>query len=353
MKFDFDDILLVPETISSINSRKEVNPFDENGMLPIFTAPMDTVVNEENCGVFIDNKIYTVLPRGTRTEVASTNDKKWLAYGLDEFADTFLRTSDAHYINEPMYVLIDVANGHMEQVHTYAAQAKKKFGSRLVLMVGNIANPKTFSQFEAIGVDYVRCGIGGGSGCLTSVQTGVGYPMGSLIDECYQISATKSNPPLIVADGGFKKYSDVIKALALGADYVMLGSILNKALESCGETYEHRDYYKVEKGGLPGMRVLEMNDRIIASFKSGTTFYKKYRGMSTKEVQRAWRKDELKTSEGIVKYNKVQYTLSTWAQNMEDYLRSAMSYTGSRTLEEFKASRFELITQNAFNRFNK
>ena len=352
MKFDFDDILLVPETISSINSRKEVNPFDENGMLPIFTAPMDTVVNEENWQKFKENKIYSVLPRGANEPKYSVNKNLWFSYGLHDFYRLFLgEDSLLHTNGTKCYALLDVANGHMEQVHTYAAQAKQKFGDDLVLMVGNIANPKTFSQFEAIGVDYVRCGIGGGSGCLTSVQTGVGYPMGSLIFECHELrTSTKTK---IVADGGFSKFADINKALALGADYVMLGGVLNKALESCGETYEHRDYYKVEKGGLPGMRVLEMNDRITAAFKSGTTFYKKYRGMSTKEVQKAWGKDELKTSEGIVKYNKVQYTLSTWAQNMEDYLRSAMSYTGSSTLEEFKASRFELITQNAFNRFNK
>ena len=81
--------------------------------------------------------------------------------------------------------------------------------------------------------------------------------------------------------------------------------------------------------------------------------YKKYRGMSTKDVQKDWGKEDLKTSEGIVKINKVEYTLSRWSENFEDYLRSAMSYCNSRTLEDFKGSRYELITQNSFNRFNK
>ena len=75
--------------------------------------------------------------------------------------------------------------------------------------------------------------------------------------------------------------------------------------------------------------------------------------MSTKEVQKSWGKTYLKTSEGIVKTNKINYSLSQWTENFESYLKSAMSYTDSMTLEEFKKSDYIFITQNALNRFNK
>ena len=75
--------------------------------------------------------------------------------------------------------------------------------------------------------------------------------------------------------------------------------------------------------------------------------------MSTKEVQKKWGRDDLKTSEGIVKVNPVEYTISQWTENFIDYLKSAMSYTNSRTLEEFRDSEFVFITENALNRFNK
>ena len=75
--------------------------------------------------------------------------------------------------------------------------------------------------------------------------------------------------------------------------------------------------------------------------------------MSTKEVQKKWGKDKLITSEGISKYNKVEYTLDKWIENLVDYLKSAMSYTDSKTLEEFKETEYVFITENALKRYNK
>jgi IMP dehydrogenase/GMP reductase len=124
----------------------------------------------------------------------------------------------------------------------------------------------------------------------------------------------------------------------------MLGGVLNKTLESCSETKlfklipisEKQSKYIWEK--FPKMRKY---------------FYKNFRGMSTKEVQKKWGKTKLTTSEGISKYNKVEYTLDGWTENFKDYLKSAMSYTNSRNLEEFKETEFVLITQNALNRYHK
>jgi IMP dehydrogenase / GMP reductase domain len=166
-------------------------------------------------------------------------------------------------------------------------------------------------------------GIGNGGGCLTTQQTGVGYPMASLIEACFSRSMELSTPAKIVADGGFKKYADVIKALALGADYVMIGSMFNKALESAGENYiqgEHtssiryEDYAKSfkEQWATPGVPVPTLQDAMAIGI-----LYKKFRGMSTKEVQKSLGNDVLKTSEGVVKYQKVEYTLKGWSDNFE------------------------------------
>lgn len=351
MKFDFDDILLTPSVISTINSRKEINPYDEHGMLPIMTAPMDTVVSAENFYTFIDNKIYGIYHRG----IKNISYSSWRAVGLEEFKHDFI-TNDVFELfpmaGDKAFALIDVANGHMLQLVELVEEAKNKYGDKLVLMVGNIANPKTFGVLSRVGADYIRVGIGGGQGCLTSVQCGIGYPMASLIKECADLKFSEKLQSKIVADGGFKKFSDINKALALGADYVMLGSMLNKCLESSGDLYKD---YKLH--GITKMKSYFEEDelgkkRYINEIKTGVLF-KSYRGMSTKEVQKDWGKTELKTAEGISRYNTVEYTLSGFVENLEDYLRSAMSYTSSATLEDFRESLFTQITPASFNRFNK
>lgn len=199
-------------------------------------------------------------------------------------------------------------------------------------------------------------------GCLTTQQTGIGYPMGSLIKETKAIAKNLMNPAKIVADGGFKKYSDIIKALALGADFVMLGSIFNKALESAGENYvknNDTNEYMSFDNYLTSFDIFDDHfDTSNITPENLMTYngslYKKFRGMSTKEVQKSLGNEVLKTSEGIVKYHKVEYTLNGWTENFEHYLRSAMSYTNSKTLSEFIDDVDIIqITENAFMRYNK
>jgi len=188
--------------------------------------------------------------------------------------------------------------------------------------------------------------------CLTTQQLGIGYPMGSLIKECYDVSQTLDNPSKIVADGGFQKYSDIIKGLALGADYVMLGSILNKSLESCADTYLGNEDHGNWK--TPGEKVNQYNEKISTQFAFGTKFFKLFRGMSTKEAQRSMGKTNIKTSEGIVKLNQVEYTMSGWVDNFDSYLKSAMSYTNKHRLIDFIGGvKFNFISQNSYKRFNK
>lgn len=340
-KFDFKDITIVPETLSSISTRKRIDILNKDRKLPLMVSPMDTVVNDFNCNLFLKHNFEVCLPRG----VFYHEGKAFSSVSLDDFERILEWFQDDHFDKESINLLVDIANGHMEKLYKLTEKfVKHRKNSNQKLIVGNIANPNTYRKFAELGVDYIRVGIGGGSGCLTSANTGVHYPMASLIKECYEIKKSNNYETKIIADGGFRNYDDIIKALALGADYVMLGGVLNKTLESCSETKlfklipisEKQSKYIWEK--FPKMRKY---------------FYKNFRGMSTKEVQKKWGKTKLTTSEGISKYNKVEYTLDGWTENFKDYLKSAMSYTNSRNLEEFKESEFVFITQNSLNRYHK
>ncbi len=330
MKLDFNDILIKPSEISTINSRTDINPFDYNGFLPVITAPMDTVVGEINESIYIDNKVNVCMPR-----YEHTNHDQFISYSLNDVI-TKLNNGD----NLPNKLLIDVANGHMNKVLYYTILIKTTFPG-ITLMVGNVANPKTYTKLSEAGADYIRVGIGNGNGCLTTQQTGVGYPMASLIKNCYQESLTLNNPAKIVADGGMKKYSDIIKALALGADYVMVGSLFSKSIDSCGEYYL-----------TPYIPISRDIAGVLYDYK--LPIYKNFRGMSTKEVQKKWGNKILKTSEGVSRKYKVEYSIESWINNFKSYLTSAMSYSNAKELSDFigKADTIT-ISNNSFNRFKK
>ena len=328
-KFDFNDVLIKPATVSNIDSRQDINPF-QNGFLPLITAPMDTVISEENKLTYSSLNIITCLPRGEK------NYNGFESYSLQEIDEEF----KSRRLHSKGFYLIDIANGHMGKLVAVTKKIKKSL-PKLTLMVGNVASPETYVELSNAGADYIRIGIGNGGGCSTTVHTGVGYPMGSLVSECYAASCTLDKPAKIVADGGMQNYSDIIKALALGADYVMVGSLFNKAIDSCGDNYLWK-HIKVSQS---------IADK---AYKLKIPVYKKFRGMSTKEVQKKWGKIALTTSEGVIRYRKVEYSLQQWVNNFEDYLRSAMSYSNAKKLSEFIGQAQTIkITDNAYNRFKK
>lgn len=354
LKFDFDDILIQPAVQSTINSRKTVSVMDSEGMLPLFTAPMDTVTDLAHRNIFMENHIYPIVPR-TETKHFIVEDclrsNGWIALSLDQFEQLFGNGNPLKDAGK-VQVCIDIANGNMKRLMDLVRKTKEKYSQQIVIMVGNVANPGTFFELSALGADFVRVGVGNGSGCSTSVHTGIGYPLASLIHDINQEKSTRTGPfAKVIADGGIKKYADIIKALALGADFVMCGGLLNKALESAGNTFSANK--KFEGYTVPGDQVDQYSDEVKTAFKMGSVFYKKFRGMSTKEVQ-AHLGNELRSSEGVTRMVQVEYTVEGWIENFIDYLSSAMSYTDSKDLASFIGKPdWNLITQNSLTRFNK
>lgn len=392
IKYGYSDIAIVPTPLSSISSRKECNCFYkeydpeeskekaeevERNWLPLFTAPMDSVIDLNNYKLFKENDIHPIIPRTVdleeRLRISREEENVWIAYSLKEFDEIFnnfdlkkdgdkairFANLDRGKIYKTIYALIDIANGHMKKLYDIVKKAKataKILGWRLVIMIGNIANPESYKYAALAGADYVRLGIGGGGACITSTQTGVNYPMASLVYETYlEKKKIEENSidkdielPKIVADGGARNYADIIKALALGADYVMCGSIFVKMWESAAKIQG------IKESGLDAFS----EDEKRKFLKEGYYLEKEYWGMSTKRSQKLINKDssskELKTSEGTKKLYKVEYTMKQWVENMEAYLKSAMSYVGITSLENFiGVPKTIVISESAKNAINK
>lgn len=372
-KYSYNDIAIMPSVLSDVKHRSECNPFLNDGKLPIFASPMSTVVNKKNFKNFEENNITPILPRcqcntfSERFEYASQG--KWAAFSLSEFEQYFCNENLVIGVT-PYKVLIDIANGHMSYLYELVNKAKWLHGSNIMIMIGNVANPKTYENCYEAGANYIRVSIGSGSGCLSSTQTAIHYGIASLIDEMYKEKALLAINrgidinalPRIVADGGIRGYADVIKALALGADDVMIGGEFAKLIDSAAppflwnkktdEVYELSDKEREtlqEKNGY-FFFTDENNENHISS-----AIYKKFYGMASKEGQIDMNGEKTKTSEGTSKTFKCTISLNKWANNMKDYLKSAMSYLGLFDVKDLNPSntKLYLISNNTKNSINK
>ena len=358
--YSYNDISIIPAEISDIKSRSECNPFYLQNNLPIFASCMSTVVDTDNYKIFKEHNITPIIPRNIdiNKRISLMNNQVWVALSKVEFKNLFIynyKDREAE-IGHKYYICVDIANGHMLDLYKACKQAKEiaeKSNYELVIMTGNIANPKTYrwicenSYYLHNGeyhtcVDYIRLSIGTGSQCTTSSNVGVHYPVASLINECYKIkqdmianwTARKSFPKL-VADGGIRNYSDVIKALALGADYVMVGGLFAAMYESASPlilgTYNNTGYMTYEECDYQYTSEEKKRKDI-----KNRNLYKECYGMSTKKAQELIDPThKKKTAEGKHSMMKVQHTLQQWTENMIDYLKSAMSYCGAKTLRDF------------------
>ena len=353
IKYGYDDINIVPEISSNIEHRFEcyLKPF-------LFAAPMSSVVNLDNIPIFTEQGVTSVIPRNIDINYRKTyinyqdlklkpfcNYQVFIALSLDETYDIFIKM--IRQLTNPVYICIDIANGHMQKLLNTIKKLKELYGEKIVIMSGNIANPETYKLYEEAGCDYIRCGIGGGAGCITASNTGVYYPLFSLLEETYKVKKSINGKCKIIADGGIRNYCDIQKAL-LYADYVMLGSMLNKAIESAGKTTYGKSYFITKRGKkiLNIFRTIfefgkevpkEKYNSVIKRIKSGKLeVWKSFYGMSTKRAQSEMGNKKLKTSEGIEFSQKVEYSLKDFIDNEKSYLRSAMSYTNSKTLDEYK-----------------
>jgi len=225
-------------------------------------------------------------------------------------------------------VIIDTAHGHTKGVVTVLKAVKKSF-PELDVVVGNIATAEAAKYLVAAGADAVKVGIGPGSICTTRVVAGVGFPQFSAVLEVAE--AIKGSGVPVIADGGIRYTGDIPKAIAAGADCVMLGSLLAGTKESPGETiiYEGRKF-------------------------------KSYRGMGSVEAMKQGSKDryfqdvedDIKklVPEGIVGRVPYKGDLDESIHQFIGGLRAGMGYCGSKDIDTLKnTGKFVRITASGIN----
>ena len=220
-------------------------------------------------------------------------------------------------------IVIDTAHGHSSRVLKAVEQVKENFPD-MELVAGNVATADATRALIAAGADAVKIGIGPGSICTTRVVTGAGVPQISAIIEC--VDAAKGSGIPVIADGGVKFSGDIAKAIASGADAVMVGSLFAGTEEAPGE-------------------VILFQGRSFKTYRGMGSIGAMKKGSSDRYAQEGTVGDSKYIPEGIEGRVAYKGTVAEMVTQLVGGLRSGMGYTGCHSIGELqKNARFVRIT---------
>jgi len=305
--FTFDNILIKPKSKSRVKSRAMVDTttafYDIELPMPVLSASMslfDTSDTDSN-DIFwgFAEAMYAagglhVLSRGStlheRLAASQVLPDSGIEFGIAVSYQEF-QVHQATLEDTEAFISIDIANGSI--IEDIDWQGKYP------LILGNFGNPGVLQRRDLKGELIYKFGIGSGSGCTTRLVTGVGAPQGWLIQE-----ATRWHDKPIISDGGVKNVGDFVKAVALGADAVMLGRLFAGAKETPWEPVKIQGrWYKPYRG------MASAEEKKINSYVEGVSGYVPYEDKSVKDIM----------------------------QELSDGLRSAMAYVDALDLPEFQS----------------
>ena len=309
----FDDVLLIPQ-YSDIDSRKSLstsNELDDTTtlQLPVISSPMDTVTEidmvfamDTHGGLGIIHRYNSPAEQAKLVKVAKLKGMTNIGAAIGVTGD-YLERAQALVEEGANVLCVDVAHGHHSMTKEALRALKLSFDSSVHIMAGNVATGEGAVDLASWGANSVRVGIGGGSICSTRLVSGHGMPTFQTIMEC----VTAGCPVPIIADGGIKTSGDVVKALAAGADFVMLGSMLAGTTQSPGQVFDN-----------------------------GNKRYKVYRGMASSEAQVNWR-GKTSTPEGVSTTIPYKGDVNNILADIKGGIQSGMSYSGARTIRDLQA----------------
>ncbi len=324
----FDDVSIVPK-YSDILHRKDCNTMTKVTKniyleIPIISSPMDTITEFDMAwsmaqlgGVGVIHRFMSIEKQ---VEIMRSFVSMTVGAAIGATGD-YIERAQALVEGSCKIILIDVAHGHHLLVKDTIGRLKNEVSGNYDIVAGNVATREAAQFMCDAGADAVRVGVGSGSLCSTRIQTGVGIPMVSAI--CDVASVCDDYGVSVIADGGMRTPGDVAKAIAAGADCVMLGNLLSGTKETPGS---------ITKTGMWPNEVLQ----------------KKYRGSASLEAKSD--RGETHNVEGYSTTIPYKGKVKRIIDDILDGLKSSMSYVGASNLEEFQSlAEFVKVTNSGIN----
>jgi len=320
----FDDVLIAPG-YSEISSRSEIDIgtrfLGTDFKIPIISSNMDYITEYQMAVSMWENggfySLHRFMEEGKLYEIVDSLNLRpelmliSLSVGVRNWQDEIKKIQHilqfTGNILERLVVCVDVAHGHHRNVADMVKRLKDMGIPRVI--AGNVATPEGYIFLAEAGADAIKVGIGPGSVCTTREITGVGVPQLSAIMECASVQGEAA----IISDGGCKNSGDIVKAIAAGADMVMIGSLLAGTDEA------------------PGERRKDPDGNVWAPYRGQSIF-----GVNASHY----------TPEGISGWVEAKGPLERTLNALAGGIRSGLSYVGARNIEEFRSKvEFVQVTQ--------
>ena len=331
----FDDVTLIPQyssvlpadTITSCKLSSNLNL-----QIPLISSAMDTVTESKMSITMAKSGGIGVIHRNLSIkkqliEVLKVKKNNYLVGAAIGVGPQDLERAEELAKIKTDLIVIDTAHGHTKKVLNMIKNIKKKLKNS-TLCVGNIATGKAAKFLADNGVDIVKVGIGPGSICTTRLVAGIGVPQLSAVIDVKK--ALKNYKTKIISDGGIKFSGDLAKAIAAGADAIMIGSLFSGTIESPGKIIKYKGNLFKNFRGMGSVGAMNAG--------SADRYYQKKNKDNTKYVPEG--------VEGMVKF---KGSVKEIIYNLIGGLKSSMGYMGTKTIKDLqKRGQFLKISKAGF-----
>ena len=330
----FDDVLLLPRFSKVLPSDTDISlNLTKNIKLktPFLSSAMDTVTESAMAIAIAKSGGIGIIHRNLDIKKQSKEVEKVKKKNLFVGAAIGTNIEDLKRAKSLLnsgvdLIVIDTAHGHSKKVLEILSKVKKN--SKIPICAGNIATAEAAKKLYNSGVDIIKVGIGPGSICTTRMVAGIGVPQITAVMEVSK--ALKGKNIKIISDGGIKFSGDIAKAIAAGADGIMMGSIFAGTEESPGKKFKVKDKFYKQYRGMGSIGAMSAGS-------SNRYFQKNYKDKS---------KFVPEGVEGRVEY---KGNVSKIIYQLKGGLRSSMGYIGAKKLNDIKKNaKFIKITKAGF-----